>query len=42
MQIKWLIAAAVLVVVTIMVPLRMSGICSRQEEREWEDGRKKQ
>ena len=33
MQIKWLIVAAVLVVVTIMVPLRMSGICSRDEER---------
>ena len=35
---KWLIVAAVLVVVTIMVPLRMSGICSREEERRGEDG----
>ena len=42
MQIKWLIVAAGLVVVTIMVPLRMSGICSRDEERRWRDGRKKQ
>ena len=30
---KWLLIAAVLVVVTIMVPLRMAGICSREEER---------
>lgn len=39
MQIKWLLIAAVLVVVTIMVPLRMSGICSREEERRAEDGK---
>ena len=35
---KWLIIAAVVVIVSILVPMRMAGICSRQEEREWRDG----
>lgn len=33
MQIKWLLIAAVLALVIVMGPLRMSGICSREEER---------
>lgn len=40
MEVKWwLIIAAVLALVIVMGPLRMSGICSREEERRAEDGK---
>lgn len=38
MTVKTVIVAAAIVLVIILVPMRMSGICSRDEERRGEDG----
>ena len=33
-----LIAACILAVVILWISMKMAGICSRREEREWRDG----
>lgn len=34
-----LIVAAVVVLAILLPAMKMSGICSREEEREWKDGK---
>lgn len=33
-----LIVSAVVVLLILWLPMKMAGICSRQEEKEWRDG----